>query len=80
MKLSKAWKPRTIHVLNWLVMGKSSNLVFHMETKCDKARMEFVRRKLIFENSFVVESMGESRGLATLWNHDVNIQIQSYTR
>lgn len=42
--------------------------------------MEFVKRKIKFDNYFVVESVGKSGRLAMLWRNEVNLQLQSYTR
>lgn len=58
----------------------SPNLVFLMETKCDRSKMDYVKRKLRFDYFFVVDNLGKSEGLAMLWNNNVNLHIQSYTR
>ncbi|XVF50421.1 hypothetical protein PTKIN_Ptkin04bG0098600 [Pterospermum kingtungense] len=42
--------------------------------------MERVRVRLGFENCFVVDSLGPSAGLALLWEEDVDLSVQSYTR
>jgi hypothetical protein len=42
--------------------------------------MELVRIKTGFKNLFVVESLGRSGGLALLWNDEVTVDIQNYSR
>lgn len=41
-------------------------MAFLMETKCENDRMELIRRKIKFDNYFVVNSIGKSGGLALL--------------
>lgn len=65
--------PRTVRVLNWLVKEKSHNLIFLMKTKCDRVKIEYIKRKLKFKNFFVVDNIGRSGGLAMSWNEDVNL-------
>jgi hypothetical protein len=51
------------------------SLIYLIETRAQTNRVESVRRKLKFKNSFVVEPQGLSGGLALLWNKEVTIQI-----
>jgi hypothetical protein len=50
-----------------------------METKLRKMKMEQIRCKLGFKNSFVVESIGKSGGLALLWGEEISVDIQNYS-
>lgn len=50
-------------------------ILFLMETRANKDRIERVRRRLKFANSFVVEARGLSGGLCLLWDKKVHIQI-----
>lgn len=43
-------------------------ILFLMETRANKDRVERVRRKLKYANSFVVEARGLSEGLCLLWD------------
>ncbi|XP_042939332.1 uncharacterized protein LOC122274351 [Carya illinoinensis] len=42
--------------------------------------MEKIRNKLGFDQSFVVDSIGKSGGLALLWKNEVKAQLTSYSR
>ncbi|XP_059436514.1 uncharacterized protein LOC132169501 [Corylus avellana] len=55
-------------------------MVFLMETKLQAKSLEFIRIKAGFNNSFGVDSVGKSGGLALLWKNDVSIEIQNYSR
>jgi hypothetical protein len=55
------------------------NILFLMETKCRKDRMESIKVKLGFSGLFVVELMGRNRGLALLWQDVQNMEIQNNT-
>jgi hypothetical protein len=50
-----------------MVKEKRPNIIFLMETKCRKSKMEGIIVKLGFEGLFVVELVGQSGGLALLW-------------
>jgi exonuclease III len=54
---------RTVHELCRMVREKRPNLIFLMETKLRKKKMENVRTKIGLNNMFVVESIGKSGGL-----------------
>lgn len=55
-----------VHELHLLVKTKSPLLVFLIETKCCREKVEMIRNKIRFENSFVVNNRGWSGGLALL--------------
>jgi hypothetical protein len=59
---------------------KKPRILFLMETKCSKARVEVVRIKLGFAGAFVVDSVGRSGGLALLWKDAEEVEIQNYSR
>lgn len=69
-----------MRILKKFVKDKFPQLVFLIETKCNKHKMEYIRRSLQFDNYFTVESIGANGGLALLWNQDVSLQILSFTR
>lgn len=50
-----------------------------METKCNRNRMDLIRRSLNFGNYFAIDFVGFSGGLAMLWSADVDLQVQSYS-
>ncbi|XP_042942727.1 uncharacterized protein LOC122276878 [Carya illinoinensis] len=72
--------PRTVRELHQLVKEKSPQVVFLSETKCNRERVEMVRNRLGFVNSFVVNSLGRSGGLAMIWNENLNASLFSYSR
>ena len=53
---------------------------FLMETRPFGVAAESVRSQLRFENGFHVNCEGRSGGLILLWNSEVDVQIQSYSR
>ncbi|XP_042958050.1 uncharacterized protein LOC122293561 [Carya illinoinensis] len=72
--------PRSVRILSKLVKEKGPLLVFLLETKCSKQRMEVVRRSLKMDGCFDVESVGMSGGIALLWKEEWEVQVVSYTR
>lgn len=60
--------PQTVRDLRRMVKVKKPNMIFIMETKLEKNKMETVRIKRGFSNLFVIESMGRSGGLALFWD------------
>jgi exonuclease III len=56
--------PQTVGELCRLVKDKRPAMIFLMETKLRKSRMELVRIKIGFPNMMVVDSIGRSGGLA----------------
>jgi exonuclease III len=63
-----------------MVKEKKPDILFLMETKCRKERIEGIRVKLGFRSLFVVELVGLSGGLALLWRDNHCLEIQNYTR
>lgn len=60
--------------------AKCPNFIFLMETKCKRNKVEYVRNKLGFDNSFVVDSRGLSGGLALILNSSSNACLESYSQ
>jgi hypothetical protein len=55
-------------------------MVFLMETKLRKQKMEIIRSRLGFPNMIAVDSKGRSGGLAMLWGEDIHVEIQNYSQ
>jgi hypothetical protein len=72
--------PRAVRDLRRMLKLKKPNVVFLMETKLGKNKMELIRIKMGFSNLFVVDSVGRSGGLALLWDDDTELEIQNYSR
>ena len=70
---------RTVHELRRMVNDKRSNLVFLMETKLRKKKMENVWTKIGFNNMFVVECVGKSGGLVLFWEDECSVEIQNFS-
>ena len=70
---------RTVQDLRQMVKVKRLWMVFLMETKPWKSKMEVVRYKLGFPNLFVVDCVGKSDGLALLWGDEIVLDIQNYS-
>lgn len=60
-----------------LLVEFHSNLVLMFESRLDGAWACSVRMKLAFDNCFVVDSVGYSRGLILLWYDDWDVSILS---
>lgn len=72
-------KARAVVRLTNLVRREDPKVVFLMETRCDKKRMEEVRVRLGFSNCFTVECRGKSGGLCLLWSEEIKVSVKSYT-
>jgi hypothetical protein len=55
-------------------------MVFIMETKLRKKKMELVHCRLGFPNLFMVDSVGKSRGLVLFWGDDMVVDIQNFSQ
>lgn len=62
-----------------LVRREDPKVVFLMETKCERKKMEDIRIRLGFANCFVVDCRGKSGGLCLVWDDSVELRIKSYT-
>lgn len=69
--------PCSVQVLKDLVLIKRPKVDFLMETKVDSMMIEYVRSVLGFPCSFVVNSNGNSGGVALFWKDDNSIRIVS---
>ncbi|XP_041025339.1 uncharacterized protein LOC121265718 [Juglans microcarpa x Juglans regia] len=72
--------PLTVNVLRNLTKEKYPNLVFLVETKCRRNRMEVVRRCLQMDGCFSVDCVGFSGGTALIWKEDWSVKVINYTR
>ncbi|MBA0672805.1 hypothetical protein Goklo_024186 [Gossypium klotzschianum] len=55
-------------------------MVFLMETKLDKQRMEKVRKRCGFNNRIDIEAEGSRGGLCLSWKGDNGVSLQSYSK
>jgi hypothetical protein len=63
-----------------MVKEKRPNILFLMETKCPKSKMEGIRVKLGYNGMFVVDPVDRNGGLAHLWCETQDLEIQNFTR
>ena len=71
--------PLSVRVLRELVQRWKPKIVFLMETKMKKHRMEKEKFKIGLLNGLMVPSVGRSGGLAMLWSRDIKVEIQGYS-
>ncbi|XP_059429046.1 uncharacterized protein LOC132162844 [Corylus avellana] len=72
--------PRAVRDLCQMVKEKRPTLLFLMETKSIKHKLEGVRTKLGFEGLFAVDPIGRSGGVALFWKEAGCLEIQNFTR
>lgn len=70
---------RIVYNLNQLVKEKKPSIVFLMETRLTKTRMDRLKVHLGFHSLFIVDRIDYGEGLALMWKDDVNIHIQCYS-
>ncbi|KAL4281787.1 hypothetical protein GQ457_03G032220 [Hibiscus cannabinus] len=66
---------KTIRALNNLMYKYKPKIVFLSETKQKMKKLEKLRKKCKFENSFYVDPVESAGGLALWWDNDVQISI-----
>lgn len=69
--------PCTIKTLRKGIQQEEPILVFFMETKLNKEKIEKVRDQCNFDHSWVVPSLGKSGGLALFWMDGVTVEVLS---
>ncbi|KAJ1386879.1 Endonuclease/exonuclease/phosphatase superfamily [Sesbania bispinosa] len=65
----------TIRDLRDLCKVYKPALLFLSETKAKASQVKEISRKLQFQNSFVVDSVGRSGGLCLLWNNSLEVEV-----
>ncbi|KAJ4825970.1 hypothetical protein Tsubulata_007732 [Turnera subulata] len=70
-------RPLTVRALNWLVTKHRPSLIFVMECKQTRQRLEKIRRQLRYDQAEYVERVGLSGGLALWWRNDWNVRVLS---
>ena len=75
--LGNPWAVKALHDLVWRWNPK---IVFLMETKLKKNRMERIKNRIGFANGLIVSNVGRSGGIALLWTREINMEVISYTR
>ncbi|KAF7824156.1 reverse transcriptase [Senna tora] len=67
----------TVKALKELCRKYKPLIVFLMETKCSGVKLEAIRRRnrLAFDNSYYVDAVGKSGGLAVWWKNDITLNF-----
>lgn len=71
--------PRTICDLGLMIMTHKPTVIFLMETKVLKYKLDCLKVKLGFQNLFFVDGVGLSGGLAMFWRENLSLTIQSFS-
>ncbi|KAF7133357.1 hypothetical protein RHSIM_Rhsim09G0070000 [Rhododendron simsii] len=70
----------TTQALGDLVSKNRPSIIFLMETKNNKVKMETIRRSLKFDNSSYVDPEGLSGGLALWWTNNLEVEVEFASR
>ncbi|KAF7131796.1 hypothetical protein RHSIM_Rhsim09G0065000 [Rhododendron simsii] len=65
----------TSQALGDMVRRNRPSIVFLMETKNNKVKLETIRRRLNFEFSSYVDPEGLAGGTALWWNKDISVEV-----
>ncbi|KAA3466257.1 reverse transcriptase [Gossypium australe] len=71
--------PRVMRTLQNVLKLYKPQLVFFMETKINKNKMESVKRRYSFINGIKVGAEGSKGGLCLVWKDEVDIILQSFS-
>lgn len=50
-----------------------------METKLIAYKIDFVKRRLLFEGCLVVDSRGRSGGLVMMWEREMEVEVVNFS-
>ncbi|KAA3459982.1 reverse transcriptase [Gossypium australe] len=75
--LGSSWATRR---LRYFLKQRNPHMVFLMETKIDKKRMEKVRRSCGFLNGVDFEAEGMRGGLCLAWKEEIIVTLRSFSK
>lgn len=67
--------PRAIRLLSDLVRDHRPSMLFLIETICDIEKVLEIKRKIGYDECFVVPRKGHSGGLALFWKQNIKVTI-----
>ena len=70
--------PQSVRALHDLVQCWDPKIVFLLETKVRKRRLERIKERIGFANGLFVPCQGRSSSLALLWLRETNLEIKSF--
>ena len=73
--LENSW---TVKALQKVIQREEPILVFLMETKLNKEKVEKVHDQCNFRFSWVVSSVGKSGGLAPFWKEGILVEVLDF--
>lgn len=73
-------QPLAVQALCELIRTRQPNVIFLFETLSHSARIEEVRVKLNFQNSFCVDCIGRSGGICVFWKSSSSISLINYSQ
>ena len=68
---------RTVTEPKVVIRAKDPSVLFIAETWADEARLKEIKRKIEFDNLFIVERNNRGGGLALFWRNSVDLQVDS---
>lgn len=71
--------PLTIQAIQALVAEERPSLMFLMETKNQEKMVFRLKRRLQFQNLFVVNPVGTAGGLALFWDNRILVTVESHS-
>ena len=71
---------RTEKELGVFVRAKDPSVMFLAETWSDEARLKDIKRKLEFDQVFIVPRENRGGGLALFWKNSINITVETFSK
>ena len=71
--------PRTVQALKGLVDEVKPDIIFLMETLCNRNKLEPIKKAFNFDGLFYVDCKGGSGGLALFWKNKNKIKLLSFS-
>ncbi|CAM8990314.1 unnamed protein product [Rhodiola kirilowii] len=72
--------PRSVRALSDLVRSSGPHVVGLIETKLERGKLEWLKRKVGFSNGVEVARTGLGGGLMLLWRPEIQIALKSFSR
>lgn len=71
---------RTEKELGVLVQAKDPSIMFIDKTWAGEARLKDIKRKLEFDNLFVIPQINRGGGLALLWRNSIDVNVETFSK
>ena len=60
--------------------GHKLDIIFLCETKANEERMEYVKRRVGFNENVIIKAKGRARGLCLMWKNNVQIEVVEFNK